>query len=954
MTSSSSPPSEFPPSNPSSSSSSSSSCWSPNPNYFTQTCQLLSQVTQPDSTIQQQLAQAFNQLLLLPDALCYLAAIFAGCPPAGCASPTLEVRQVAGLNLKTHLPSAAATVAAHVRPVVLVCVRDSERLIRSTAGSIVTAVINRCGASNWTEALEFLMEGVELACNGGGGTEAGDGSFDTLCKICEDELTIKSSSTNPSEADSNFITFCRARLLPKILDICCAATDAAAPPSTVLLASPSSSFSSCLRIHAVSCLSFFAQSHSFAPQAVFEDLFQRYWQALGVLAADESPDIRKPVVSSMVQVAEFHPQFLINSGEAVFRFMVEASGSPNYAVRLEALEFWPVLLREAPHKQLAVDMIRPHLPQLLRVLAEGTRYSEWDYLYMDAGQLEDDNAQVPDQISDMQPRFHKHAQANPEDDDEDDNKGTWGGGWTVRKGSALAVDVLASCFCEELLPDLLPIVEGRLAASEWDVRESAVLTLGAIAQGCMTGLSPYLAKVLDFLTKLCDESKPLLRSISCWCLARFSYWVCQPSNQAQWLQLVLAKILKHVLDTNKRVQEAACSAFATLEEEARELLLDYLPDIVQTLTQAFKFYQAKNLLILYDAVGTLAESVQTALQDEAIAKQLMDPLFVKWNCASPSEPSLIALYECISCCAAAMQKVFAPYAKPVVERCCSIIALTLKEIQDAQAEGKLEKVSNRELIECSLDLLSGVAEALGDQMPLLLKSIDVDIVRLLNQCCTDKQASVLQSSFALVGDLAKNCVSLLLPYLPEIIPTLSENILHPASSVSNNAGWAIGELCVRLGDNNAMDAHVDAITHNLILVLHKPQLHRSLLQNACITLGRLSSGRSAAGMARIQAEFLKPWCLIVQGARDDAEKVHAFQGICSLIMMNPEPASLCMGELVAAMLTFRYCPSQLENQFVIVLGGLRQHYKDKWRSFWHSAPPMMTQQMLERFHLSAE
>eukprot|EP00922_Rhytidocystis_sp_ex-Travisia-forbesii_P054937 GHVS01081373.1.p1 GENE.GHVS01081373.1~~GHVS01081373.1.p1 ORF type:complete len:541 (-),score=89.54 GHVS01081373.1:36-1658(-) len=497
-------------------SSSLSSQWEPNPSYYAQTCQLLSQATQPDSAVQQQLAHAFSQLLLLPDALCYLSAIFANRPPTGSPVPPVEVRQVAGLNLKTHLPSASAQVSAYVRPVVLICVRDSERLIRSTAGSIVTAVINQCGASNWPEALEFLMEGVEAAVDGKG-QDVVDGCFSTLCKVCEDELTIKSSSLNnnttTSVSDSNFCTFCRTRLLPKIFDICCAPPPLprtipdSSSASTSTSSSQSSSCSS-LRLHSVSCLSFFAQSHSFAPHAPFEVLFSRYWQALGMLATDESTDIRKPVVASMVQVAEFNPQFLISSGDAVFRFMVDSSGSSNYAVRLEALEFWPVLLRDSPHKQQAMDVIRPHLPQLLRVLAEGTRYSEWDYLYMDAGQLEDDNAQVPDQVSDMQPRFHKqHAQDKTEDDDEDDNKGTWGGGWTVRKGSALAVDVLATCFCEELLPDLLPIVEGRLAAAEWEVRESAVLTLGAIAQGCMNGLSPYLSKVLEFLTKLCDENK---------------------------------------------------------------------------------------------------------------------------------------------------------------------------------------------------------------------------------------------------------------------------------------------------------------------------------------------------------------------------------------------------------------------------------------------------------------
>ena len=72
---------------------------------------------------------------------------------------------------------------------------------------------------------------------------------------------------------------------------------------------------------------------------------------------------------------------------------------------------------------------------------------------------------------------------------------------------------------------------------------------------------------------------------------------------------LIEELLKKILDTNKRVQEAACSAFATLEEETGNDLVAFLPQILDTLVFAFKKYQAKNLLILYDAVGTLADSV---------------------------------------------------------------------------------------------------------------------------------------------------------------------------------------------------------------------------------------------------------------------------------------------------------------------------------------------------------
>lgn len=53
----------------------------------------------------------------------------------------------------------------------------------------------------------------------------------------------------------------------------------------------------------------------------------------------------------------------------------------------------------------------------------------------------------------------------------------------------------------------------------------------------------------------------------------------------------LFKLLKRILDANKRVQEAACSAFATLEEEACTELVPYLGYILETLVFAFGKYQ---------------------------------------------------------------------------------------------------------------------------------------------------------------------------------------------------------------------------------------------------------------------------------------------------------------------------------------------------------------------------
>lgn len=55
--------------------------------------------------------------------------------------------------------------------------------------------------------------------------------------------------------------------------------------------------------------------------------------------------------------------------------------------------------------------------------------------------------------------------------------------------------------------------------------------------------------------------------------------------------MLVWQLLKRVLDANKRVQEAACSAFATLEEEACTELVPYLGFILETLVFAFGKYQ---------------------------------------------------------------------------------------------------------------------------------------------------------------------------------------------------------------------------------------------------------------------------------------------------------------------------------------------------------------------------
>ncbi len=100
-----------------------------------------------------------------------------------------------------------------------------------------------------------------------------------------------------------------------------------------------------------------------------------------------------------------------------------------------------------------------------------------------------------------------------------------------------------------------------------------------------------------------------------------------------------------VLDSNKRVQEAGCSAFATLEEDAGAELAPFLEPVLRNLVLAFGKYQSKNMLILYDAVGTLADAVGRALGEPMYVEILMPPLTGRWARLKDDDADLIPLLE---------------------------------------------------------------------------------------------------------------------------------------------------------------------------------------------------------------------------------------------------------------------------------------------------------------------
>ncbi|KAL2543499.1 Transportin-1 [Forsythia ovata] len=884
--------------------------WQPQAEGLREICGLLEQQMSPTSDDKSLIWQKLQHYTQFPDFNNYLAFIF-----ARAEGKSVEVRQAAGLLLKNNLRSAFETMPPanqhYIKSELLPCMGASDRQIRSTAGTIISAFVQIGGVVGWPELLHALVK-----CLDSNDPNHMEGAMDALSKICEDvPQVLDADISGLSERPINVF-------LPRFLQ---------------LFQSPHTTLRK-LSLGAVN------QFIMLMPTVLYVSM-DKYLQGLFVLANDTAPEVRKLVCSAFVQLIEIRSAVLEPHLRNIIEYMLIVNKDPDDEVSLEACEFWSAYCEA----DLPPENLREFLPRLIPVLLSNMAYADDDESLVDA----EVDGSLPDRDQDLKPRFHSsrfHGSEDAEDEDDDIVNV-----WNLRKCSAAALDFLSNVFGDEILPTLMPIIQANLSATgdaTWKDREAAVLALGAIAEGCISGLYPHLSEIITFLIPLLDDNFPLIRSISCWTLSRFSKYIVQGIAHQQGREQfdkVLMGLLRRILDDNKRVQEAACSAFATLEEEAAEELAPRLDVILQHLMCAFGKYQRRNIRIVYDAIGTLADAVGGELNQPTHLEILMPPLIAKWQQLSNSDKDLFPLLECFTSIAQALGAGFSQFAQPVFQRCISVIQTQqLAKVDPVSAGAQYDK----EFIVCSLDLLSGLAEGLGAGIESLVSQSNLR--DLLLQCCIDDSHDVRQSAFALLGDLARVCPVHLHSRLPEFLDVAAKQLNTPklkeTLSVANNACWAIGELAIKV--HKEMSSIVLTVISYLVPILQRPEgLNKSLIENCAITLGRIAWVCPELVSPHME-HFMQSWCLALSMIRDDIEKEDAFRGLCAMVRANPSGALNSLVFMCKAIASWNEIRSEdLHNEVCQVLRGYKQMLKNgAWEQCMSALEPPVKDKLLKYQH----
>ena len=845
-----------------------------------------------------------------------------------------EVRQRAGLLLKSSLGRGSVSADdTTIRSRILTALADKSVVIRKTAGSIISALVL---ASRNTPCSDILSTLLGMMRNSD--TQIADGSFDALSKICEDLIQLWRQNALASSGDStedysiilnDFMNFAAKELLPCLFSL-------NSGRNIIILNS-------------------FALNFLFFPNHALGKFLPNYFNQLGALAATVTEPVTVGnVCKGLTYIAQHHPDLYAGSLPAVLRFVLNSTCHSEFDVRLEALQFWPVVCLNGDW----ITQLQPFLSELLPILLENMVYTEEDYLAMDEAVLVDDNAQVPDRPEELAPRFHKVKEGEDDDADEGELASTWGSEWTVRKAAASALDHLATAYRDNILPTVLPIIEKRLSSSDWETQESALLALGAIGHGCMQGLSPHLPSILQLLSTLSKSPKPLLRSISCWTISRFAQWIAFDTHRSTALPLALSVILSRMMDQNKRVQEAAVSAFVSLEEEVGMYLDDFITDIVGTLCRSLNYYQSKNLLILLDAIACLFEALGAdCMSKPGVGDQLVPPIVDAFHTVNHQQEKQlsVSLFECLTAICTTIGSALSPeLLRRIVMKCGTVIegnVSTYKRIVGALS--KEEKLDG-DILACSLDLLCGMLDGLGSSscgivselnfIPILCELVlqfePESKVSLVRNYYTN---TVKQCAFALLGDCARNCHALLTDKMVvSLLPITAAFVTMGPLLVSNNASWALGEIVMRM-DSVSVSPFVDTIAFALLqnVKRYDASFRPIVRQNAAIALGRLALvAADRLVTSNVFSDMFDPWCTVMRRMRTDDEKTSAVQGFLLCVEKGPHVATTPQNfqrlhELIASMFP---PPQILELKMKTIIFSYRELLGPEWERLWGVLP----------------
>lgn len=663
--------------------------WIPNPQDLSQAIEMIQALRDPRRADHLNALKSLEVNVSNPMFISVILYIFVRGKVYETSGLSVDLRQLSGLIIKNYvfprLTSLSDEVQGYVKQELLLALRDQVSDIRNTAAILIGKISESFPVKMWMHMLPSIMECMELHCYT---TQpyALDGCTQAMKRICEDSSVKLSMDEIMRPLD---------QLIPKLLDLfhC--------PDSTIrlralesyncllyLLETPNStglksretSFDSVgidnssnnpsnnnNNGHSSSSSSSSPRSFTTIITNASHPLLlhmNAFIQLLSALSNDSDPQIRKAICQAITIIACLHLSLLEPFFANICNFMLTSLLDSDENVAMESCEFWMALLYTNPE---VLRAITPYLKGLIEGLIQRLYLTKEQ---MEAERIEEEEENSGVKELNLQPIHHRVA-GNDERNERKENS-ELSSKWTLRKQAARTLDSIATAFKpSDVLTIALPKIQECFVADDMIRRESGMLALGALSTGCLDAMAIYLPQLFPFWLSNLQSELPEMRCISCWVISRYCLLFSDFDNPEKGVFLTMEQakyfyiqslhaLIQLMYDGNCRVQVATCSAICILIENSfeiaslappgheRNILLDHVTLLLNSVNHAFHHYGVKSSLLLVDMIGTLADTIREELEENGSAwtALYLPQLMKKLTEVDDNDMRLFPLLEC--------------------------------------------------------------------------------------------------------------------------------------------------------------------------------------------------------------------------------------------------------------------------------------------------------------------
>jgi len=896
--------------------------WSPKEQWLKEIIGLLQQTERCTNDQHQQLFKRLKELETFSEFSAYLCHIF-----VLQTDVNRLCRQRAGLHLKNNVKrfwnSSPREVRQYVQSAIPRALADEQPQIRKFCAAVIGMMVFRGGLDTWTELIPSLVHALQS--NDLNAVHGGLKCLEGLCVGQQVRLEANQEDENSYLRTCNLIT--SHPQCGKIVQI---------------LINYMGHQQVEFRYVSMECLNRLAMNRSQA----FDLNIEAYVSKLYQLGNDDNTMVRKKMCQAFSMLIESHYPAVANCIDTILEFILHCTENGDEQMKIEAADFWP---KFAACRHTEKEKLLPFLEKLVPVLLNGTRYSQEELAMI--------NEEINDSGDENIKPWHER---NTEDDFEQEAS-------SVRRCFAYAIDKLSLSYKQELLKYLLPEIQARMQHDNWEVRETAILVLGAVSHGCFHDLEPFLPQIVPTLFNLLDDKVFLIRSISAWAISRFIGWILwNQKDDEKMLVPLLKKLLVLSLDNSQRVQQAAISAVAAILEKGHDRMTPYMKELGAVLKQCLHRYKLKNLPYLFDCLMCLFGFCdRQLLANPELMTEILDICVQRMLVQEDGTPTMFQVTEFLSHAVSKIREEYSRWLKPTWDR---LILMSISYIQDFQKAEQLKEAKQDfeypkiETLTAALDCFANIVEAFGTKIKSQIANSS-DFFPIISFAMKHKHLNIRRSAMGLLGSILNQVPEYLQPHLNDLLQ-LSICSLNPHNeSLCVNASWFIGLTADKYP--KALQPVLESIVEQLATILNMEEPPEMLspfggveigpsettFTSVAITLCRIAE-KYPTEISQCMNGFAKAWIYNLGKCFEDAEKDRSYRTMIKILGTRPEVVlteERGFQTLLESIATFFQPSTELNALFTRILQAYKQLIINNNEQDWYNIKAGMHDQLRDFF-----